>query len=216
MKERPILFSAPMVRAILEGSKTQTRRSYKPRSPEPYEYVETNVYEEGDAVVYQMDDAGMYSERHCPYGQVGDRLWVRETWGIDDYEMQNGIPKAPPEWLEKSGGVLYRADGECCDQIPECQCATDDFKLWRPSIHMPRWASRITLELIGVRVERLHDISEEDAEAEGMDRSIINSGDDTSFIPSFADLWAGINGADSWNANPWVWVLSFRTVEADR
>ncbi len=131
----------------------------------------------------------------CPFGTVGDRLWVREAWQAVDADCrvvsgrleQNQYPNA-----------FYKADGP-----NPCK--------WRPSIHMPRWASRITLEITGVRVERLNDISEADAIAEGCQcagfpASLTNRG-------AFAKLWQSINGDDSWAANPWVWVVEFRRVE---
>jgi hypothetical protein len=173
MSERPILFNAPMVRAILNGSKTQTRRVAIPkRSIEP------------------MTD-------ECPYGQRGDRLWVREAWTVNlTGDPKHGGPGTVP---------IYRA---------EHPHAADR---WRPSIHMPRWASRITLEITAVRVERLRNISEADARAEGVTRPVPMLDDDPStYVDAFGDLWASINGPGSWDANPWVWVIEFRRVEGQR
>jgi hypothetical protein len=174
MKERPILFSGPMVRAILDGRKTQTRRAIRPPMP----------WRDGWGV-------GL-GEYNCPYGQPGDRLWVRETW-------------APKQW-EK--GACYRATGDLLD-TGHCQ--------WRPSIHMPRWASRITLEVIGVRVERLQDISEADAEAEGCEPLPMCGGPEVGgyncYQSGFELLWGSINGKLApWSSNPWVWVVEFQRI----
>jgi len=190
MKERPILFSAPMVRAILEGRKTQTRRVVKISNPENAMRVE---FSSTDFGVYRFD---LYFPTHvrsetfpCPYGQPGDRLWVRETWRDGIYD-----------------GPIYRADA----------CKVTDEQLegtWKPSIFMPRWASRITLEITDVRVERLQEISEEDAKAEG----VLRSGQ--TFRQSFNDLWGTIHAADGpngWSADPWVWVIEFKQIAHTR
>lgn len=197
MKERPILFSGEMVRAILEGRKTQTRRILKPNSDSPF-------------------------QTKCPYGQPGDRLWVRETWAVrPDYD------RLPPSQCGDEG-MWWRASLSLCpDGYEACHGK------WRPSIHMPRWASRITLEITSVRVERLQDISEEDAVKEGIepvyfeknfDKKAIKAYKhyfDSSYagadaIGSFRSLWQSINGAESWDANPWVWVIEFKRVEASK
>lgn len=182
-KERPILFSAEMVRAILDGRKTQTRRTVK--------LNQAGRVQRGKQQ-WHIDDPN--AALACPYGQPGDRLWVRETWA----------PGATQ--------TMYRA-GCSPDYLPP------DGK-WRPSIHIPRWASRITLEITGVRVERLQDISEDDARDEGIeDGGCLNCGERepcecSSPVPdardSFAHLWQSINGPDSWDVNPWVWVVEFR------
>lgn len=191
VKCRPILFSAPMVRAILDGTKTQTRRIVKSTTecagPINPAYIERWKDDKGWAQV-------------CPFGKVGDRLWVRETWGLWDT-----LPSDGPNGAR----VFYRAtDGERRDLRSQ---------LWRPSIHMPRWASRITLEIVDVRVERLQDISEADALAEGVDlsgpvgnvRAALESG---SARYHYANLWESINGAGAWANNPWVWVLGFKRI----
>ena len=190
MKERPILFSAPMVRALLAGTKTQTRRVFKlPRGCSWYEALG------GEAAGQVQDDEGPgwwhVEEQRCPYGEPGDRLWVRETWA----------PRTLGAWteMEKLMKPLYRAD----EDRPEWK------RIWRPSIHMPRWASRITLEITGVRVERLQDISEADAVAEGVKNSLHLPGG-RSAKENFAHLWWTINGEESWEADPWVWVLEFK------
>ena len=213
MKERPILFSAPMVRAIIEGRKTQTRRVVKPVGND-------------DAFVlldygtgfwpYRSDDGessitadGNEAPHYCPYGQPGDRLWVREAFHGYHWDQ----PRA-----------VYRADGEC--QRVRTQIESYEVGRWTPSIHMPRWASRITLEVVCVRVERLNDISEKDAIAEGIayDDSIpfngpwfASQGDAQGYgwpKDAYQDLWESINGAGSWAANPWVWVVEFKRVQA--
>ena len=187
MKERPILFSGPMVRAILEGRKTQTRRIVKVRGG--LEYIGPKGCEhEPDSWGYPhpCDDGylTLADGIKCPYGKPGDRLWVRETW-------------APAEWPPTGPPAVYRAD--------EGMFASQ----WKPSIHMPRAVSRITLEVVSVRVERLQDISEEDALAEGI--TLVERG--TSPVDQFNKLWESINGPGSWEANPWVWVVEFKRIE---
>lgn len=198
MKEHPILFSAAMVRAILEGRKTQTRRIVNPQPKNRrggrwmYCYESMNKKLEG-SFYYSWPDkknGNCFSERgpesqityRCPYGQVGDRLWVREAWAVH------------PE----TGSLLYRAD----DDAPENT-------RWKPSIHMPRKHSRILLEITSIKVERVQAISWEDALAEGTD----NDPATTNAVGSFAKYWNYINGAESWETNPWVWVVGFRKVE---
>nr|WP_284076365.1 hypothetical protein [Herbaspirillum aquaticum] len=188
VKERPILFSAPMVRAILAGDKTQTRRIAKDvRHPDL-----GNVYAPG-ALVLEREPQHVI-ERACPYGRPGDRLWVRETWGYNPDHP--GMP-----WH-----ACYRADpGMEYDGIK-----------WKPSIHMPRAACRIKLEITGVRVERLQDISDFDAEDEGTRiwaAEVQKNGNKFSSIRSaWQAMWESINGSDSWQANPWVWVVEFRRI----
>jgi hypothetical protein len=125
----------------------------------------------------------------CPYGLPGDRLWVRETWGP---RITNGEPDPRQQY------VKYRAD-----DVDDSPCDENDWHewedRWRPSIHMPRWASRITLEVTGVRIERLQDISEADARAEGVVDTL-----------AFEELWDSINGSGAWDANPWCWCISFK------
>lgn len=181
-RERPILFSAPMVRAILEGRKTMTRRVVKVpwvgrETCQPYE----PHYIIEDGVLKNLDEYGHYIPVHCPYGQPGDRLWVRET----ALYWQN--IKGP------CSVAAYAADGY----------ELEPGEKWTPSIFMPRWASRITLEITAVRVERLQDISEEDSKREGFPD-----------VVHFYELWTILNGKESWRANPWVWVLEFKRVEA--
>lgn len=222
MSERPILFSGPMVRAVLDDSKTQTRRIVKPQpigrpwfwegdsvDPEPQWF---DGYERGRAPC----GAGIEDINkpiRCPYGQPGDRLWVRETWDWRDWSWNKDCRVR----------IAYAADGEQADKTSPVgwRPTIYNYERWRPSIHMPRWASRITLEVLGVRVERLQDISEEDARAEGVeswaksDAGLATLSAVGFAVPSaprflFQLLWISINGQDSWDANPWVWVVEFR------
>jgi hypothetical protein len=218
MKARPILFSAPMVRALLDGSKTQTRRILKP-APSSADFNLQNVTCESgyryaiDTTKVSFTDT-VRVRWDCPYGQPGDRLWVRETTEIDE---------------QRSDAVVlsrYSADGapvlmSGCDD-PEFNGAIahwDYPRRSRPSIHMPRWASRILLEVVSVRVERLNDISNENALAEGVKAS---PGGMWSAAPGqagttpragYALLWESINGPGSWSANPFVWCVEFPRVQ---
>ena len=188
-RKRPILFSAPMVRALLDGSKTQTRRAIKPQPRR----VDGGV-PFGDAPAWAHAEPGSAVMR-CPYGKRGDRLWVRETWrvcGGREYEYQQDRSQA-----------MYRATHQE-DGFP----LTWESYTWRPSIFMPRWASRITLQVTGVRVERLHGISRGDAMAEGCPFANMADGPDPR--QWYAELWGQINGPDAWDANPWAWVVEFR------
>ena len=212
MTDKPILFSAPMVRAILEGRKSQTRRIIKPQPDavldgEPYWHIggyRTRV--------------GAKNPFFCPYGQPGDRLWVRETCRAE--ELPSGLD-----------GVRYLAD-DCFIPIENTEAASDAWLSLAaygqrlsghhkcrkvPAIHMPRWASRITLEITGIRMERLQDISESDAMAEGWARRDDLTSDDEVHREAarewFMDIWESINGPGSWCANPWVWVVEFRRIE---
>lgn len=205
MKERGILFSAPMVRALLDGSKTQTRRVAKV----PVDATDVRYWappsgrsQRGWAdpgLNYWTPDAnGATVSNHlgrCPHGQPGDRLWVREAWrSTGDGGRCNDMP---PRDMQPHA-VWYEAEGA----PPADECAG---KL-RPGMFMPRWATRITLEITGVRVERLQDISSEDAEQEGVKCDMSPRG----FVDHYQGLWERINGPGSWNANPWVWVVEFK------
>jgi hypothetical protein len=201
MTERGILFSSAMVRALLDGSKTQTRRALR---VQPLDVLPMN----GDLTGREW--VGLMTREPKPEGQVfrckfgvpGDRLWVRETW-------------AQPTTLDP-GPTFYRADYPACaagfSNLPPADEIT-----WKPSIHMFRKDSRILLEITGVRVERLQDISEADAAAEGWPRRPEVSDDPQVHADAardwYMDLWEQINGAGSWAANPWVWVIEFRRVE---
>ena len=200
MKERPIIFNGDMVRAILSGRKSQTRRVIANVGADNCIPLQKQTKTKDGIYTYVMD-APMYGL--CPFGQVGDRLWVREAWN------------------KYCGLITYRADHDWIDEMRQETVCTAK---WTPSIHMPRWASRITLEITAVRVERLNDISQEDAQAEGMEltgwipscSNPDNAGFDETFTPydNFAMLWESIYGEESWSANPWVWVIEFKRVEA--
>ena len=246
VRERPIIFSAPMIRAILDGRKTQTRRAVKRPSgglstvakfcvkgtayPDLYAWV--------DGHPDDIETWGVVGEpMRCPYGEPGDRLWVRETWSPDHAAFYPHFP------------VVYRADGTVSDwqiekgtvESPEAGGERFPFR-WRSPIHMPRWASRITLEITGVRVERLNDISTNDAYAEGVriGDKCSNSWEcesDSSFgigsfrddlskaaggrpwkecwclVPAYRALWESIHGEGSWARNEWVWAIEFKRVE---
>lgn len=204
--EKPILFSGPMVRAILEGRKTQTRRIVKP-VPQMVDNKKTATWE-GNAVTLMrlFDQVG----RSCPYGHSGDRLWVRETWQgpLMDCDTMENEYRGSPDDFHKPEYCVYAADGG-----PTPEFITQDDELvcrWRPSIHMPRWACRILLEITGIRVERLHDISANDCVAEGCGAEVFWP--ESNSIAQYKRLWESINGADSWASNPWVWVIEFRRV----
>jgi len=187
MNEHPILFNAEMVRAILAGTKTQTRRVIIPKlSSDIVDYRLTK-----DNVLYMEHLAGFttFRPRACPYGVPGDRLWVRETFSI----VSDG---------EKTG-VCFRVDGE--EQIDRGQG-----ECWKPSIFMPRWASRITLEIVNVRVERVQDICERDLKAEGCPEEW----QELYLQDWFAFLWNSINAKRGygWDTNCYVWVLTFKVV----
>lgn len=188
MKERPILLNAEMVRAVLAGRKTQTRRMLTPRQLNMIDAAasigECYPLEYG----HQHENSQSYYREWCPFGAVGNRLWVRETW------------------------ARYNIDQDSHD-IAYCATTPDDWPKegrWRPSIHMPRWACRITLEITGVRVERLQDISEADARAEGITGSLVRD-----VTAAYSALWQSIYGEKIWQANPWVWVIEFKRVEVN-
>lgn len=206
MADRPILFSAPMIRALLAGTKTQTRRVMKPQPSR----VDGGV-PFGDAPAWAHAEPGSMMMR-CPYGKRGDRLWVRETWRGE--RTDDG---RPPRDLDTGSRVWFEADGAAEDG-GAVNVDAKPGKL-RPSMFMPRWASRITLDVTGVRVERLQDISADDAKAEGappshqsIDRVSRELGYADFPRSWYAQLWEQINGPGSWDANPWVWVVSFKRV----
>jgi len=227
MKERPILFSGPMVRAILEGQKTVTRRAVKPQfMSAPVDVVDG--VPSWDRPANYAGEVTMNTQRGkpCPYGKPGDRLWVRETWledpeddGTWAYTQYMGCKGSPlsdiPKRFQKPDHCIFRASWKGPDM------------LWRPSIHMPRWASRILLEISDVRVERLQDINEDQVLDEGIgdhrfdcDRPVEPDGypacscGSIGYIDAFADLWNTINGRGAWDANPWVWVVEFKRIQA--
>lgn len=195
MRERPILFSGPMVRAILDGKKTQTRRVVKHTA---LEWLQGSQF---TPEYVASPENGL-----CPYGYAGDRLWVRETWFREIHPQEVGLKyeDMPHTWafaVARAGSFLYRADAGSEIAI--------DGRQWRPSIHMPRKACRLVLEITDVRIERLNAISESDCCAEGVGSPITRD----CKRPRFQALWESINGAGSWEADPWVWALSFGVVK---
>lgn len=228
MKEYPILFSSEMVKAILAGKKTQTRRVIEPQprktdvtgglidyAVSPTETWKLAGYEDTWGFKSTSTDVSLSGSWRSPYGIPGDRLWVRETWRT--VELESGLD-----------GVLYKADNHF-QPIDNTQAAGDLWcdahkngkhgKAWRPSIHIYRWMSRIMLSVENVRVERLQDISEEDAIAEGFQQEVISVGyqDAPVTLPAhqkFTYLWDSINGKRgySFDSNPWVWVIEFKVL----
>lgn len=213
MKERPILFSGPLVRALLDGNKTQTRRVVKMK---PHHQIEERDNDTPWPWMYDGErDADSWMA--CPYGQPGDRLWVRESF-CKIIGQSGG-------WIETDYQATYTHGFRLGDSLGLK-------KRWTPSIHMPRDASRITLEITSVRVERLQDISEADAMAEGIVECPIPADDEgprrigymvgpddgksglsVTPIQAYRDLWESINGPDSWTTNPWVWVVEFKRLQ---
>lgn len=208
VKERPMLFSAPMVRALLDGSKTQTRRIMKPQPvPIPGEPGKHWWPSNAAQSMMRVEDGfqkhpGIFDDA-CPHGQPGNHIWVRETFCLDDDGHE--------EW------PVFRADGA---KLPQRQPTREPAR-WTPSIHMPRWASRILLEIVSVRVERLNNCSEADALAEGVkaepcDHVRLSCEEIGCCGPTgkgmYAALWDQINGAGAWAASPWVWVIEFKRV----
>ena len=205
MKERGILMNAPMVRATLAGRKTQTRRVIKVKP-----WVEIEERDDGTKWPWFHDgENGVDVWIPCPYGQPGDLLWVREKWAA--HWMYNDVAARDARSGLPDDNLWYAADPESTAGTHGCPAQGRRGK-WRSSIHMPREASRLLLEVTEVRVQRLNDISEEDAVAEGLALpALITPGH---VIGCFAQLWESINGPDSWAANPWVWCVSFRRIEA--
>ncbi len=216
MKERPVIFNSEMVCAILDGRKTQTRRVIANVSPDNCIPLQKPTKTKDGIYTHVMDAPG---HGLCPFGRVGDRMWVRETFAILGNE-----DGCPIDW----DGNLIKGDEKHAARIYKASCwqepgnyglwsipdrDTQYEGAWRPSIHMPRWASRMTLEITAVRVERLNDISEEDARAEGVAPSQhIITPPEALYRVGFLNLWQSIYGEESWSANPWVWVIEFRRV----
>lgn len=226
MRERPLLFSDPMVRALLSGQKTQTRRVVKPQ-PDGIHAGIPFINGHGQGGTGTRDRF-----IRCPYGQPGDRLWVREAWGYRGSAISTawpGIQKLTIEYRADNQRAEYERPSNDDSGLPKQRpCRPDEdyiedyyngyltryWKQWRPSIHMPRWACRLVLEIVSVRVERLQDITEGDAMAEGINwRDVPDSHIGTVRRQHFIELWESINGAESWAANPWCWVIEFRRVQ---
>ncbi len=218
MTEKPILFSAPMVRAIIDGSKSQTRRIMNPQADDDGRVTVGEIGTSLGVAYLRGERGGQCLRVPCPYGFPGSRLWVRETCRAE--ELPSGLD-----------GVRYLAD-DCFIPIENTEAASDAWcslaaygrrgrhtKCRKvPAIHMPRWASRITLEITGIRVERLNDINEADALAEGAYHWWGELDDDAAskingHRNAYRALWESINGPGSWAANPWVWVVEFRRIE---
>lgn len=204
VKERPILFSGEMVRAILDGRKTQTRRIVK---PQPVDFVfgasGTHPAFVPPHCIAGYNAIGVNRVNECidylrkPYARPGDRLWVRENFAPIPDARPLGY-YSNPKWMDRE--FWYQADNDR---------PTWGGEKWKPSIHMPRAASRLTLEIKSVRVERLNDISEEDAESEGVEQRALDPWKRT----AFCRLWETINGEGSWDVNPWVWVVEFVRID---
>lgn len=233
MKERGMIFNGEMVRAILDGRKTQTRRIM---APQPADDIERSAFPNPDAIGWKSTlkhKHGSTTAHFCPFGNVGDRIWVRETWGVVSHELdedgriQPWKPDRPATAIHEmpfgngyySGHAIYAADGDFT--WGDDDGYEDGRSCWKPSIHMPRAASRILLEITDVRVERLNAISQEDAQSEGTEltgwRPTYSDPDSGGEVmtpyDNFAELWSSIYGDESWKANPWVWVIEFKLVE---
>lgn len=241
MRERPILFNAEMVRAVLDGRKMQTRRiiqsaakNMQASGHKVIEYREPGDKWYGDHVFSMRNQSGTWCDytkeqflAKCPFGAVGDRLWVREKWSVvshafdDDGLMIDYKPERPAKAVHEkpfgngyySGHAIYAADGGFT--WGDDDGCVDGRSCWKPSIHMPRWASRITLEITGVRVERLASVSTGDACAEGYPAERAAYGGPLDAWLWFRDLWDGIYPEQSFKVNPWVWVVEFKRVEVE-
>lgn len=215
IKERPIIFSSEMVSAILEGRKTQTRRVIKPQ-PASQIFLKYGCWA----------SAWVEGEYICPYGTIGERLWVRETWA-QIYKHPDCVGDEPCDFKKCRGCYIeYKADtNNPCPGEWDIDAAREDEDVprWQPSIHMPRWASRITLEIVNLRVERLQEITEKDAIEEGI--RLFNLGDFNGYASNpqnksfygyakeaFKNLWNSIyvKRGFGWDTNPWVWVIEFK------
>ncbi|CDQ54692.1 unnamed protein product [Klebsiella pneumoniae] len=234
ISERGMIFNAEMVRALLDGRKTQTRRIMV---PQPADDIERGIFPNPEVIGWKSSRRhkhGSTTAHFCHYGKPGDRIWVRETWGVvshafsDDGLMIDWVPDRPATAIHEmpfgngyySGYAIYAADGDFT--WGDDDGYEDGRSCWKPSIHMPRAASRILLEITDVRVERLNAISEEDATAEGVAQ--FRGGFWKHYQPgwtqhqlsargSFVTLWKSIYGEESWNSNPWVWVIKFKRIE---
>lgn len=222
MNYKPILFSTPMGQALLEGRKTQTRRIFKVKDPvgkfHQIDHPDEEIIRFDDGTWNYRSVGGLSGPYPCPFGAIGDVLWVRESF-IAGQKMEND------DFLYDEGGdpidhIWYKADGDLNAWFNGDE--TTENVPWKPSIHMPKAACRLFLQITDIRVERLQSISEEDAKAEGIEPNGEQSGDEwfhymrdfddfPAFSPqeSFFSLWEKINGKESLDANPYVWVISF-------
>ena len=213
MKETPILFNTEMTKAVLDGRKTQTRRVVtvpwaKGKRVMPYE----PYYTESDGELFFMDEYGDYHPmlEKCPYGQVGDRLWVRETW---DFRPMGGV-------LAKNRIALvgYKTDGAVKPVDVPKDCNPKCHKRWRSPIHMFRWASRITLEITAIRVERVQDITVAEIIKEGLHFDLPHAKKKDLgwyYHRPWKELWDSINKKRGygWEVNPWCWCVSFKRID---
>lgn len=232
MKERGMIFNGEMVRAILDGRKTQTRRimAIQPEHSELglRRVIDSKNGRDNGKYFWSQSDARGLKMRSkvfgCPYGEVGDRIWVRETWGVVSHELdedgriQPWIPDRPATAIHEmpfgngyySGHAIYAADGDFT--WGDDDGYEDGRSCWKPSIHMPRAACRILLEVTGVRVERLASVSDEDAGKEGYPANPEPYGGGMDKLLWFRQLWDSIYPDQSFKHNPWVWVIEFKVV----
>ena len=226
MAEKPILFSGDMVGAILAGLKTQTRRVIKPQSENTWEK------RSGDSVVADiLDSDGSWRQIRCPYGKPGDTLWVREAWRVGAWSVDDGIcvdyradNYSRGEWLQVPDEQFERLWVDSTDDAIEAGLKPDENGMykwllgqaptrWRPSIYMPRWASRLKLKIVDIRVQRIHAVTYEDVVAEGVD--YIDGIHEDYWVEPWAKLWDSINAKRgySFDSNPWIWVVEFERVD---
>ena len=201
VKERGMIFNDEMVRAILEGRKTQTRRPVKNVRADNCLVIRKPTKKRNGVYTHVMDapEHGL-----CPFGNVGDRIWVRETFNA--FWLDNDVIQ------EIKDGVSLAS--ELCDYKADYSDSSKPAEGWTPSIHMPRWASRILLEITDVRVERLRDMSEADAKAEGASPAMYKiTPPEAVYRVGFGDIWRGIYGQENWLSNPWVWVIEFKRIQ---
>lgn len=210
MKQLPILYSTHMVQANLEGRKTETRKTSGlkeiNKAPDEWQFIHLAV-DHNNLLFAHFKRGNQFAAIPCPYGQPGDVLWVRETWAHT--KVLNIHP------TDDNYGYVYKADGQPWENYYGW--------IWKPSIHMPKAAARILLQVVEIKVERLHDITEESAKAEGISRypkspiyGYKNYLDADAFclsaVESFKTLWCSINGPESWQANPWLWVVKYKVL----